>query len=80
VACATKRAMRAIKKFSQGIEVNNLYNKKRYYAVLTISHKQGDTLEELMKRLTIYKDGLAKAYRNSKRKEQKTKSFFSLFD
>jgi hypothetical protein len=80
VACATKRAMRAIKKFSQGIEENNLYGKKRYYIVLTISHKQNDTLEDLMKRLIIYKDRLAKAYRNSKRKEQKTKSFFSLFD
>jgi Replication protein. len=80
VACATKRAMRAIKKFSQGIEENNLYGKKWYYIVLTISHKQDDTLEELMKRLMTYKDRLAKAYRNSKRKEQKTKSFFSLFD
>jgi hypothetical protein len=80
VACATKRAMRTIKKFSQGIEANNLYNKKRYYIVLTISHKQGDNLEMLMKRLMTYKDRLAKAYRNSKRNEQKTKSFFSLFD
>jgi len=69
-----------IKKFKHGIEENDLYKKQRYYIVLTISHKAEDTLEDLMKRLMLYKDRLAKAYRNSKRKEQKTKSFFSLFD
>ncbi|MDR0650218.1 MAG: hypothetical protein LBG59_02140 [Candidatus Peribacteria bacterium] len=80
IACATKRAMRMIKKFKEGIETNNLYAKQRYYIVLTINHTQNDTLEELMKRLMTYKDRLAKAYRNSKRNEQKTKSFSSLFD
>ncbi len=40
IACATKRAMRMIKKFSQGIQEHNLYDKKRYYIVLTISHKE----------------------------------------
>ncbi|MDR0607613.1 MAG: hypothetical protein LBG52_04635 [Candidatus Peribacteria bacterium] len=80
ITCATKRAMRMIKKFKEGIEANNLYEKQRYYIVLTISHKENDTLENLMKRLMTYKDRLAKAYRNSKRNEQKTKSFFSLFD
>lgn len=40
IACATKRAMRMIKKFSQGIQEHNLYTKKWYYIVLTISHKQ----------------------------------------
>lgn len=40
IACATKRAMRMIKKFSQGIQEYNLYSKKWYYIVLTISHKQ----------------------------------------
>ncbi len=39
IACATKRAMRMIKKFSQGIQKHNLYSKKWYYIVLTISHK-----------------------------------------
>jgi hypothetical protein len=33
-----------------------------------------------MDRLQLYKERLAKAYRNSKRKEQKSKSFFSQFD
>jgi len=80
IACATKRAMKMIKRFKHWIESHNLYKKQRYYIVLTINHKQGDTLEELMKRLMTYKDRLAKAYRNSKRNEQKTKSFFSLFD
>lgn len=33
-----------------------------------------------MDRLTLYKNKLARAYRNSKRDKQKTKSFFSKFD
>ena len=80
IACATKRAMRMIKKFKEWIESHNLYNKQRYYIVLTISHKKWDELEDLMARLQKYKTRLSKAYRNSQRKEQKTKSFFSQFD
>jgi len=80
IACATKRAMRMIKKFKQGIEDHNLYNKKRYYIVLTINHKKEDTLSDLMDRLMLYKERLARAYRNSKRDWQKTKSFFNQFD
>lgn len=80
IACATKRAMRMIKKFSQGIQEHSLYEKKRYYIVLTISHKEWDTLSELMDRLMLYKDKLARAYRNSKRDNQKSKSFFAQFD
>jgi hypothetical protein len=33
-----------------------------------------------MERLMLYKDRLARAYRNSKRDSQKYKSFFSQFD
>ncbi len=80
IACATKRAMRMIKKFSQGIVKHDLYDKQRYYIVLTISHKQGDTLTELLDRLMLYKDKLARAYRNSRRDSQKSKSFFSQFE
>lgn len=80
IACATKRAMRMIKKFSQGMKEHNLYGKQWYYIVLTISHKEGDTLAELMDRLMLYKDKLARAYRNSKRDNHKHKSFFSQFD
>lgn len=80
IACATKRAMRMIKKFSQGIEKGRLYNKKWYYIVLTISHTKRDKLESLMNRLKLYKNRLARAYRNSKRNHQKKKSFFSIFD
>lgn len=80
IACATKRAMRMIKKFSQWIKDNNLYTKKWYYIVLTISHKKGDKLSDLMDRLMLYKERLARAYRNSKREWQKTKSFFHQFD
>ena len=80
IACATKRAMKMIKKFKEWIESHNLYDKQRYYIVLTISHKEWDQLEDLMDRLQLYKERLAKAYRNSKRKQQKTKSFFAQFD
>lgn len=80
VACATKRAMRMIKKFKDGVQKHQLYEKKRYYIVLTIRHKQSDTLEELMDRLMLYKDKLARSYRNSTRESQKSKSFFSNFD
>lgn len=80
IACATKRAMRMIKKFSQGIQEQDLYTKHWYYIVLTISHKQGDSLSDLMDRLMLYKDKLARLYRNSKRESHKSKSFFSQFD
>ena len=80
IACATKRAMRMIKRFSEGIKAQKLYDKKRYYIVLTISHKEGDSLSGLMDRLMLYKDRLARAYRNSKREGHKNKSFFSKFD
>lgn len=80
VACATKRAMRMIKKFAQGIQDHKLYTKKRYYIVLTINHKQWDHLTDLMDRLMLYKDKLARAYRNSKRPNQSNKSFFAQFD
>lgn len=80
IACATKRAMRMIKKFSLGIDQYKLWNKKRYYIVLTIQHKQNDTLEELLAKLMKYKEQLARNYRNSKRASQKHKSFFSQFD
>lgn len=80
IACATKRAMRMIKKFSQGIEEHKLYSKKWYYVVLTISHTKEDSLTDLMDRLMLYKERLARAYRNSKRPWHKTKSFFNQFD
>lgn len=80
IACATKRAMRMIKKFSQWIKREGLYDKKRYYIVLTINHKKEDKLEYLMDRLKTYKERLARVYRNSKRLSQKKKSFFSQFD
>ena len=75
IACATKRAMRMIKKFKEWIESHDLYNKQWYYIVLTISHKEWDKLEDLMSRLQLYKKRLAKAYRNSKRGTQKQRVF-----
>ncbi len=80
IACATKRAMRMIKRFATGIKENGLWTKKRYYIVLTIKHSKDDTLEDLLNRLMQYKDRLARNYRNSKRPNQKKKSFFAQFD
>lgn len=80
IACATKRAIGMIKRFEQGIKAQNLYEKHRYYIVLTIKHKAWDTLEDLMAKLLTSKEKLARNYRNSKRDMQKNKSFFSVFD
>jgi hypothetical protein len=80
IACATKRAMRMIKKFSLGVDQYKLWNKNRYYIVLTIQHNQNDTLEELLAKLMKYKEQLARNYRNWKRNTQRNKSFFSQFD
>ena len=67
IACATKRAMRMIKRFSEHIKDPQFENKKWYYVVLTIRHNKDDKLEDLMDRLTLYKSRMARAYRNSKR-------------
>ncbi len=69
-----------IKRFAQGVETNNLHTKQWYYIVLTISHKEGDKLQDLLDRLQLYKERLARAYRNSKRPNHKKKSFFSKFN
>lgn len=80
IACATKRAIGMIKRFEQGIKAQNLYEKHRYYIVLTIKHKAWDKLEDLMEKLLTSKEKLARNYRNSKRDVQKNKSFFNSFD
>lgn len=80
IACATKRAIGMIKRFEQGIKAHNLYEKHRYYIVLTIKHKAWDKLEDLMEKLLTSKEKLARNYRNSKRDVQKNKSFFNSFD
>ena len=80
VACATKRAIRMIKKFEQGIKANDLYKKKRYYIVLTVKHTKEDKLADLLEKLMKWKDKLARNFRNSKRPNHKNKSFFHYFD
>lgn len=80
IACATKRAIRMIKRFEQGIKENNLYSKKRYYIVLTIKHTKEDSLSDLLEKLMKGKDKLARNFRNSKRENHKNKSFFHYFD
>lgn len=80
IACATKRAIRMIKRFEQGIRENDLYKKKRYYIVLTIKHWKNDKLEDLLEKLMRWKQKMARNFRNSKRSKQKSKSFFHYFD
>jgi hypothetical protein len=80
IACATKRAIRMIKRFEQGISANNLYKKHRYYIVLTIKHTKEDNLEDLLNKLMQWKSHLTRNFRNSKRKTQRNKSFFHYFD
>jgi hypothetical protein len=69
-----------IKRFEQGIQANNLYQKKRYYIVLTIKHTKKDNLSDLLEKLMKCKDKLARNYRNAKRQSQKNKSFFHYFN
>lgn len=80
IACATKRAIRMIKRFEQGIKENDLYKKKRYYIVLTIKHNKDDELADLLEKLMQWKLKLARNFRNSKRPNHKSKSFFHYFD
>lgn len=80
IACATKRAIRMIKRFEQWIANNSLYGKKRYYIVLTIKHTKDDQLKDLMEKLMEAKKVMARKYRNSKRSNHKNKSFFHYFD
>ncbi len=80
IACATKRAMRMIKKFATWVYENKLTWKNWYYIVLTISHKSHESFETVMWRLMKFKEKLGKAYRNSKRENQSSKSFFHKFD
>lgn len=80
VACATKRAIKMIKRFERWMKENDLYKKKWYYIVLTIKHSKDDTLPYLLKKLVKWKEKLARNFRNSKRANQKSKSFFNNFD
>lgn len=80
LACSTRRAIKMIQRFEQFIKEKNLTTKKWYYIVLTIRHNSNDGLEQLLSKLTTAKDKLARNYRNGKRTNQNTKSFFSQFD
>lgn len=80
LACSTRRAIKMIQRFENFIKDNNLTTKNWYYIVLTIRHKNTDSLESCLSKLTKAKDKLARNYRNSKRATQRSKSFFSQFD
>ena len=80
LACSTRRAIRMIQRFEGFIKEKELTTKNWYYIVLTIKHQSKDTLETCLSKLTTAKDKLARNYRNSKRTNQKTKSFFEQFD
>ena len=80
LACSTRRAIRKIQHFVQGIEKYWLEKKNWYHITLTIRHHKWHSLEESMDRIMAYKKQLGLAVRNSKRKNQKKQSFFSQFD
>jgi hypothetical protein len=80
LACSTRRAIKMIQRFESFIQEKNLTTKNWYYIVLTIKHSYNDKLWDLLSKLTQSKDKLARNYRNSKRSNQRTKSFFSQFD
>lgn len=79
LACATRRAIRNIKKFEKHAQKHNLREKHRYHITLTIRHNDSQPLEEVLGKLMQCRDKLAQSYKNSQRKEQKTKSFFASF-
>ena len=79
IACATRRSILQIQKFEKGIVDNGLENMYWYHIIPTIKHNKDQSLGTVLNKLLVAKDRLAIAYRNSKRKSQKTKSFFSRF-
>jgi len=80
LACSTRRAIKMIQRFENFIRERELTTKHWYYIVLTIKHSSNDKLDQLLSKLTKAKDKLARNYRNGKRQNQRTKSFFSQFD
>ena len=80
LACATRRSIKKIQQFVQGIYDNWLEKKNWYHITLTIRHKKHHSLEELLDRIMAYKKELSQSVRNSKRKTQKKESFFAQFD
>lgn len=79
IACATRRSIKMIQHFIQGIEKHNLQDKHWYHIVLTIRHKKSDTLNHLIERLMKHKLQLTQSVRNSKRTSQSKTNFFSQF-
>lgn len=79
LACATRRAIKKIQHFEQGIIENELQHKHWYHITLTIRHHKGHTLEFLIDRLMKLKKKLSQDVRNCNRKEQKKSNFFNQF-
>lgn len=69
-----------IKKYTDNIKLHGLENKHWYFITLTIRHNKSHSLEHLLNRLFSYRDTIARRMRNSKRPEQRSKSFFHYFD
>lgn len=80
IACAVKRSMRMIKKYTDNIRKYKLDNKHWHMITLTIRHNKYQSLESLLDRIFKLRDRIAQSMKNGKRQEQKTKSFFSVFD
>jgi len=80
LACATRRALLQLKKFERGIKERWLQDKNRYFIVLTFRTTKETSLEYAMGQVMQYRAKIARNYKNSKRKNQKQKSFFHAFD
>ncbi len=80
LACATRRSIKMIQRFEEGIIQYWLETKNWYHITLTIRHNKNQSLNFLMDKLWKAKEKLAYKFKNSKRETQKTKSFIYNFD
>jgi hypothetical protein len=62
------------------VKKNKLEKKNWYFITLTVKHTGAVKLEDVMTKLLKAREKISRNFRNSKRQEAKTKSFFSKFD
>jgi len=80
IACATRRAIKQLQLFTASIQKYWLEDYHWYHITPTIRHNKWQSLEQVMDNLQYATDSMARAYKNGKRSQQKTKSFFCQFD
>ena len=80
IACATRRALLQIQKMERLIKEKKLHNKNWYFIVLTFRTTPNTTLENAMSEVMQYRSTISRNYKNWKRDNQITKSFFNNFE